>query len=93
MRRSGSADLPPGAKLPATHAEAARGHKQQKRQRGLGVWDFYNRKLGTQPVLTKGLTCFFGKRGIRAVQDQIERKSSCRSYKSRTRSDEDSCIQ
>lgn len=65
MRRSGSADLPAGAKLPATHAEAARGHKHHKRQRGFGVWDYYNRKLATAPVVTKGLTCFFGE-GINA---------------------------
>ena len=62
MRRTGSADLPAGAKLPATHAEASKGHKHGRRQPGFGVWDYYNRQLSKQPVITKGLTCFFGER-------------------------------
>ena len=60
MRRSGSADLPAGAKLPATHAEASKAHKHQRRQRGFGLWDYYNRQLSKSPVITKGLTCFIG---------------------------------
>jgi hypothetical protein len=54
MRRATSNDLPQNAKLP-TQADA---RKQKSRW---GVWEYYKYNLKAYPVLTKGLTCFFGK--------------------------------
>lgn len=55
MKRATSNDLPHNAKLP-TQAEA----RAQKQRSRWGVWEFYKYNLKAQPVLTKGLTCFFG---------------------------------